>query len=162
MAQFVYGRLVENRPGAVYQDLIWDRWLLLRHASGKELRVFDFESTSSEIPEDVECELVVSPTVFRSLRLVDDVLTDDLQWSCEIIALAWMASEGGFDRFAASLYQNRGGEKITWALMETGLGQMIALEDELNQELNQNVKVGDIVTWQKARFDLYAILCPNV
>jgi len=156
MIKFITGLLVQNKAGATYDDIIYDRKLKLHLPNGQELSIFDpAEPISTELATDEAYEMVLIPFVV-SVNIVapsqisaeSDSTLDSKQWQGTIIDLHWKAAKDRYRYAHPELYEQE------WILLTTSYGNVL-LSPQSTQE---TLHTGMMVQWANTRLDLYAIV----
>jgi hypothetical protein len=156
MTQFVLATLEQNEPGAVYEGSVFDRWLTIAHSSGKKLPIFDPSfpvNISSSLKVGQPYEFLVSPVVFRDLKIQDDigeVQRGELEWQGIVRTLDWQFKKEDFPLAVTYLYDEH------WALVETQLGT-VAFKSRKLQALDVRAEIGATLCWKELRTDLLAV-----
>jgi hypothetical protein len=152
MSCFVSGVLEQNEDGATYEGIVYDRFLMLRHANGKQLLIFDMtEPISADLAVGRRYTVVVVaaiPGSVQHLSRESPTLRQANGWQGVVVDPQWSASSETYRQVRPELYQQ------DWLLLSTPIGEMLMSPGEIAAQANQ----GDIIVWENARFDLYAIV----
>jgi hypothetical protein len=151
MEGFVTGVLAENKAGATYEGVIYDRFLRLHLMAGQVLEVFDpFEPISTDLPTGEIYKFILS-SLAKSVRYFPrEVLPPPLQtdlWQGTVIETNWRFRREEYSGIRSSAYERE------WVVLSTAEGRLLMNPKEIGTQ----VYPGDIIQWQNLRFDLYAI-----
>ena len=129
--KFITGILVQNRAGATYQDVVYDRRLVIRLPDNRELLIFDFtDPISTELQIDEVYTMLLAPFVV-SVNLVPvsspsvglEATTESNRWQGTVIDPDWEAPKDAFRLVRTELYEQR------WALVATAHGNLIESQE---------------------------------
>lgn len=151
MAAFISGLLEANEPGATYMGTVYDRFLTLRHPTGKILTIFDMHAISTELLSGTTCELMVRATLWRSLRYHRNPTSAPRTtvWVGEVASLDWKPPKDACYQFVnPELFATE------WVIVTTPLGQLLMSPEEIGQTLD----VGGVLEWEGERLDLLAVI----
>jgi hypothetical protein len=156
MGNFIMGVLVQNKDGATYEGVVYDRRLTLRLPNGRELSVFDpADPISTTLHIGEVYEMVLVPFVV-SVNLVPlsqssaglEAATESNNWQGTVIDPNWEAQKNAFRLVRTELYEQR------WVHIATPLGNIIIRPESVGATLN----IGTVVQWKSTRLDLYAVV----
>lgn len=150
MSAFVSGILEQNLDGATYEGSVFDRDLVLRHASGQIIGIFDpFSPISTDLLTGQFYEVVLSPLFIRMRKSTVSILPDDLQLHFgEILETNWKPSMDSYQLAVSDFYETE------WILISTSLGNIVHRNNRQQLQLSK----GDNIVWEHFRFDLIAVV----
>ena len=156
MENFITGGLTQNKDGATYEGIVYDRRLMIRLPNGRELSVFDFaDPISTElhtgkvytmmlVPFVVSVNLVSGPSTSRG---IEASITSN-SWQGTVIDPSWEAPTDAFQLVRPRLYERK------WVLVSMPSGNLI-----LNpRSIETTISVGTGIQWENTRLDLYAVV----
>lgn len=155
MEKFITGVLTLNKAGATYEDVVYDRRLMIRLSDSRELLIFDFaDPISTELQTDEIYAMVLVPFVV-AVDIVSDsslgeleITTKSTNWRGIVIDPDWEAPKGAFRLTRSELYEQR------WALITTPSGNLL-----LNlANIGVTLSPGTAIQWESTRLDLYAVV----
>ncbi len=156
MEDFITGVLVQNKAGATYEGVVYDRRLMIRLSNSRELSVFDFaDPISAELHLGEVYTMVLVPFVV-SVNLVlessspveSGATTEANSWQGTVIDPHWEAPKNAFQRVRTELYEQR------WVFVATPSGNLILNPRNVEAPLSR----GAVIQWENTRLDLYAVL----
>ncbi|SRR6266568_2259485 len=150
MGEFITGVLVENKDGATYQGIIYDRFLKLRLLDGQMLSIFDPIgpiSTELKTGETYELILVTLATAVKYFSAEAPPL-ESSQWQATVVKPKWRALEGSYQRARPQLYSH---DRV---LLASSLGHLLMNPGDIGTP----VSLGGVVQWNNVRLDLYAVV----
>lgn len=155
---FIRGTLVENRPGATYKGVVYDRSLRLVLDSGIEVHILDDSYPSLPISTNVQLggyyEFLVMAAVGTSTTCSPTALHQPLHNWGIILDLHWQPPPNPANYYrwhGPRLYHNAGG----FVQVETSIGHLYFGPDEIWR--HPTVRSGWYVYWQQTRLELLAI-----
>ena len=162
MKEFIRAEVIEKIPGAVYQDSVWDWDVIIQHASGIQLKLFDgFDRISEDLKVHQTYQLILSPLLFPNsmtlAKAATQALTEDeldkgyYYWSGEIVDTTLKLSEYNLSLSIPNLSTREN------VLVKTSLGGIIFSKRELAEELGE-YRDGDVIQWKFMRLDLLAVV----
>lgn len=147
MSNFVHAVLERNDPGAQYEGIVYDRILTIRHASGRELELFDMSVPLADgLEPGRPYDFLIAATLPRDIS-VDGSPT--ARWHGTVTNPAWTPPEGPLIRDGTADHR--------WVLLETDIGGLLMSPLDLPSEPT----AGTGVSWEVARFDLYGVFGPE-
>jgi len=160
MSSFLAGLPVKTEEGAIHEGSALDRYLTVRHSGLANIGIYDPSwPISGDLTEGRPVELVIVATHFQWLRY--PVIAFELgrigTWRGIVTDPRWSAQEAAYRASRPNLFHRRG-KKRSWILVSTPIGHMLMNPAEIRREIGFNVVAGDILLWQDARFDLYAVV----
>jgi hypothetical protein len=154
------GLLVMNKDGSIHEDSIVDRVLTLRHSGRTLMEIYDPSwpiSTNIVTGHTYQMILVVTNCVGLHLPILPFEGVKLGIWRGKVLQSPWYAPEDGFRVARPSLYRLHG-KRRAWVLVATQIGPMLLNSFEVRRAMTFSPKVGDILQWESARFDLYAVV----
>jgi hypothetical protein len=153
LKDFMHGILIENRPGATYQDHVWDRFLMAKLDSGDRVKLFDPGRISTDLKVGESYIFIVAATAFGGLRTCNS--TADLKGSSGgvVEVLNWRPpKEWTYECVDEDLFNIEG-----LLVVDSRLGKMLLYKSELGDRFGP-LSVGMCLEWQTSRLDLMAAL----
>ena len=156
MEKFITGVLVQNKAGATYEDVVYDRRLMIRLPDSHELSIFDFaDPISTELHTDEVYTMVLIPFVVSVNLVLAPSLSGGIgettksnSWQGTVIDSNWEAPKDAFHLVRAELYEQR------WLLVATSYGNLILKLGIVEMALS----AGTVIQWENTRLDLYAVV----
>jgi len=153
MGQFITGILVENKDGATYEGVVYDRFLKLRLPTGKVFSIFDGPNPISSglvIGERYEVVLLslLIPGTVRYTELPSSSRANEI-WQGTVIEPKWRGKAKDY-RFV----RGYDFEDVEWVLLGTTWGDLLIYP----KELAVPVEVGQTLHWESLRLDLLAVV----
>lgn len=155
---FISGILEENTVAGYHNGSSIGRSLVVRHATGYRLSIFDAApDISADLIVGTRVQLLVAATTLSALNHLPGLLSHAHvdRWSGIILEPEWLPGQAAQCRIAKSqLYDND-----NWALIRTALGQLVMRRDEVQMETySESLHMGAFLQWQYARLDLLAVI----
>ena len=152
MQEFIFATLTQTEPGAIYEDMIIDRWLVITHETGKTLRVFDMDNISRDLKAGTKYEFVLCPLIYKGVitpYLPEMVSTSEQGLLATILDRDYSLEEGDFEFTVDGLSESK------WALVQSELGGLVISQHDLDKHgvIGQAI----ILDWQRSRLDLLAV-----
>jgi hypothetical protein len=149
---FIAGALIENRDGATYEGVVYDRFLKLRLPADKVLSIFDGPNPiSSGLLPGEWCEVVLLslliPGTVRYPERPISTSTNEI-WQGTVREPKWRGKARDY-RLRAYDFDDR--ESV---LLETAWGYLLISP----KELAIPATVGQILYWESLRLDLLAVV----
>ncbi len=149
---FVQGTLEVNQDGATYENIVYDRRLVVRLANGERLHIFDFaEPISTNLLIGEVYEMVIVPFVVK-VEFVSEfqlgISPESALWQGKVIDPHWLVAEVSFKIAQLDVYDGE------WILIETAFGQMLLSAENIGTAVQKD----DVLQWERGRLDLYAVV----
>lgn len=160
MNAFMAGLPLRAENGAMHEGSTLDRYLTVRHSGLANICVYDPSwPISGDLTEGRPVELIILATHFQWLRY--PTIAYELgrigTWRGIVSDPRWSAWDYDFRISRPNLFRQKG-KRRSWVLIDTPIGHMLLNPAEIKHEIGFNVEAGDILLWQDARFDLYAVV----
>ena len=160
MSSFLAGLPIKTQDGTIHEGSALDRYLTVRHSGLANIGIYDPSwPISGDLTEGMKAELIIVATHFEGLRY--PVIAFDLgcigTWRGIVADPRWCAQECAYRVSRPNLFHKRG-KKRSWVLVATPIGHMLMNPAEVKREIGFNVVAGDILLWQDARYDLFAVV----
>jgi hypothetical protein len=137
--------LIDNEPGATYEGTVYDRWLTLRHSSGRTLRVFDMSCATGDLSVGSRRFWVLRVSFPEAAAVLDATPTPAIEpgeWMGTIVAINWLAPAQPLALVGAEPTRGQ-------VVIETDVGQVM-----LGPRDVPGARVGATITWRGGRWDL--------
>lgn len=160
MNKFMAGLALKTEDGEIHEGSTLDRYLTVRHSGLASICVYDPSwPISSDLTAGRPVELIIVATHFQWLRYptVAYELGRIGTWRGIVDDPRWSACTHDFRISRPNLFRKQG-KKRSWVLVSTPIGHMLLNPAEIKREIGFSVEAGDILLWQDARYDLYAVV----
>jgi hypothetical protein len=157
---FLIGDLIQNQDGHIHEDSVLDRLLTVRHSGRTTIEVYDPSwPISTTIHTGKNYEMILVATKFKVLMYPLSPFEGVKMgiWRGRITEVHWQAPTDEYPCARAGLYRKRGGERRSWTVLATQIGEVLVNPTEIKTIIGFNVEPGEILQWEAARFDLYAV-----
>jgi hypothetical protein len=151
---------IKNEIGAMHEGSVLDRLLSVRHSGRTALSIYDPAwPISTDLREAIRYDMLVVATHFRLLRypLKPSEIGRLGTWRGTVLDPHWQAPEESYRYFRPNLYR-KNGKRRAWLLVAMPIGNVLMHPEEVKETIGFPVIEGDILQWQDARYDLYAIV----
>lgn len=155
--EFVKGVILYNKEGAVYDDIVYDRWIGLQCANGHLLSIFDMmPPIGTDLIVGNIYQLVIAAAIVNEVKIFKDEMppTDPKLklWGGKIVEFPWKATNSSFKNSQEGFFEGE------WLLLATEIGQVLVDFDAVSAEERTGLQVGGYLQVVRPRWDLYAIV----
>lgn len=153
MEHFFVGTLIENRDGATYEGVVYDRFLKIRLQTGEVVAIFDgLNPISTEllisVPYEVILTSLVIPDTVRTLRKLLPCEKQDILYGV-VMKHGWIGKPESYKYVHEDKLR-----KKDCILVATTWGNLLID----TKELENSVTVGQTIRWESLRLDLLAVI----
>jgi hypothetical protein len=153
MGQFITGVLIENKDGATYEGVTYDRYLKLRLSTEETLSLFDeFMPISTQLSTGVSYEVVLTSLPVPgtvSYAESPSLPAEHDYWQGIVIDLGWLGKKEDY-RYVRT-YNFGDGERV---LLSTVRGNLLMNP----KRFKIPIAVGSAIQWKNSRLDLLAVV----
>lgn len=144
--EFVKARLEVNEPWAVYEGVIFDRYLTIRTQTGLELKVFDLDLLSEELETGITYDFILSTLDVPGEESTAGII--EKMWTGKVSFKSYVFEPNCCQKLSDQLLRREA------YLVSTSIGDIVYWRHPDTPEL----KVGQWVTWESMRIDLQGIV----
>lgn len=150
---FVKALLEANEPWAVYEGIVFDRYLTITTQTGRKLRVFDLDLLSEELETGITYDFVLSTLdVPGSLKMISGEKSTagilEKMWTGKVSAKSYVFEPNCCQKLSDQLLRREA------YLVLTSIGEIVYWIHPDTPEL----QVDQWVTWESMRIDLQGIV----
>lgn len=142
---FIYGQLIRNDIGAIYEGHIWNRWLKVRISDEFDIDIFDENNISASLLIGNYYDFIITP-------LLGDVnlsINNDKHQNVDLICENWTYADNEYMICRSQSLVNQ-----TWCILHTPLGCVLLHKSSLQYAIQLSHDKYEIVI---ARWDLEGV-----